>query len=325
MPLLSPVPSAAVAAITAAAVNGECSNCETPLPDPLPRFCHSCGQETNIKPPTVSEFMQQFSGTYFATEGALWRTLKLLLLRPGELTAQYVYGRRKQYVLPLRLFLSMTLVMLLTLRLLGALQLSALDDPEQAKVLAERPTDVALELGPVRAGVSGGVFFCDGMPGWLCQRIQDRLGTSTYALLQQVQKVNDRIASHAGVVLFVLLPAFAGGLALLLRYRGFSYTEHLVFALHVHAFWFLTITAIMLAVEWTPWFALGLVIVPLYAALAFRRVYGGPRWSLALRCAVLALLHGLLVGLIVATSAAAALLVWWRSGWRPRWRPVWRI
>ncbi len=290
-------------------MKGECPNCETPLPDPLPRFCHACGQETNIKPPTVSEFMQQFSGTYFATEGALWRTFKLLLARPGELTAQYLNGRRKQYVLPLRLFLSMTLVMLLTMRLLGALQLSALDDPDLAPVLAERPTDVALDLGLVRAGVAGGVFFCEGMPGWLCQRIQDRLGTSTYALLQQVQKVNDRIASHAGVVLFVLLPAFAGGLALFFRYRGFSYTEHLVFALHLHAFWFLAITAIMLGVEGTSWFVLCLLIIPAYAALAFRRVYGGPRWRLALRCLALTLLHGLLVGFIVALSAVAALLV----------------
>ena len=309
MPLLSPVPSAAVAAITAAAVKGQCPNCETMLPDPLPRFCHACGQETNIKPPTVSEFLQQFSGTYFATEGALWRTFKLLLARPGELTAQYLNGRRKQYVLPLRLFLSMTLVMLLTMRLIGAIQLSALDDPELAKVLAERPAEVALDLGLVRAGISGGVFFCEGMPAWLCVRIQARLDTSTYALLQQVQKINDRIASHAGVVLFVLLPAFAGGLALIFRNRGFSYTEHLVFALHLHAFWFLAITAIMVGVEWAPWLALLLIVVPLYAALAFRRVYGGPRWTLALRCVVLTLVHSTLVGAVVALTALAALLV----------------
>ena len=309
MPVLSPVPSAAVAAITAAAVKGECPNCETMLPNPVPRFCHACGQETHIKPPTVSEFMQQFSGTYFATEGALWRTFKLLLARPGELTAQYLNGRRKQYVLPLRLFLSMTLVMLLTMRLVGAIQLSALDDPELAKALAERPTQVSLDLGLVRAGVAGGIFFCEGMPAWLCQRIQARLETSTHALLQQVQKVNDRIASHAGVVLFVLLPAFAGGLALLFRYRGFSYTEHLVFALHLHAFWFLAITTIMLGVELAPWLGLLLIALPVYAALAFRRVYGGPRWALTLRCLVLTLMHSTLVAAVVALTALAALLL----------------
>ena len=203
----------------------------------------------------------------------------------------------------------MAIVMLLTMRLVGAIQLSALDDPELVKVLAERPAQVSLELGLVRAGVADGVFFCEGLPAWLCSRVQVRLDTSTYALLQQVQKVNDRIASHAGVVLFVLLPAFAGGLALLFRYRGFSYTEHLMFALHLHAFWFLAITLIMLGLEWSAWPALLLIVIPAYAALAFRRVYGGPRWSLALRCAALTLVHGSLVVTIVALTALAALLV----------------
>lgn len=307
---LSPVPSPAVAKLTALAVLGQCTNCEAELPDPTPAFCPSCGQETQIKPPGVGEFLQQFSGTYFASEGALWRTFKLLLSQPGELTAQYLNGRRKQYVLPLRLFLSMTVVMLLSMRLVGALQMSALDDPELAAALAERPSEISLELGVVRAGVTGGVFFCEGMPVWLCKRVQAKLDTSTRQLMLQVQKVNDRIASNAGVVMFVLLPAFAGMLALLFRQRGFSYTEHLVFALHLHAFWFGTIALMMLALEWLPWLALlGLLVIPAYAALAFRRVYGGPPGPLVWRCAVLTVVHTTLVVCMVALTALAALLL----------------
>ena len=307
---LSPVPSAAVAAITAAAVRGLCTNCETQLAEPLPKFCHSCGQETNIKPPTVGEFLQQFSGTYFATEGALWRTFKLLLAQPGELTAQYLNGRRKQYVLPLRLFLSMTLVMLLTMRIVGAIQLSALEDPELARTLGERPTQISLELGVVRAGIVGGVFYCEGLPPWLCQRMKAKLDTTTAVLLQQVEKVNDRLASYAGVVMLVLLPGFALGLTLLFRYRGFSYTEHLVFALHVHTFWFLTLTLMILGLVWLDWLAwVGLLVMPAYSALAFRRVYGGHAGSVALRATLLMLMHISLVLLIVALSALAALLL----------------
>jgi len=310
MSLLSPVPSPAVAAITAAAVMGQCPNCETPLPEPHPRFCHACGQETNIKPPTVSEFLQQFSGTYFAAEGAMWRTFKLLLMQPGELTAQYLNGRRKQYVLPLRLFLSITLVMLLTMRILGAIQLSALDDPELAQALSERPTQVSLDLGVVRAGLDAGVFYCEGMPPWLCQRIQRKLDTTTAVLLQQVQRVNDRIASYAGVVMFVLLPGFALALAALFRYRGFSYTEHLVFALHLHAFWFMLGVLVMVGLTWfDPLVWLAVLVIPLYAALAFRRVYGGSGWSLTLRAAALMLAHSTLVVLIVALTALVALLL----------------
>ena len=307
---LSPVPSPVVASITAAAVMGQCPNCETQLPEPHPKFCHACGQETNIKPPTVSEFLQQFSGTYFATEGALWRTFKLLLAQPGELTAQYLNGRRKQYVLPLRLFLSITVMMLLTMRLVGALQLSALEDPELSKALSERPTQVSLELGVVRAGLQDGVFYCEGMPQWLCQRIQAKLGNSTAQLLQQVQKVNDRLASYAGVVMFILLPGFALGLAALFHYRGFSYTEHLVFALHLHTFWFLIATVLIVGVTWVDELAwAGLLVIPTYAALAFRRVYGGPRLRLAVRATLLTMCHAALVLLIVALSALVALLL----------------
>lgn len=310
MPLLAPVPSPAVARLTALAIQGQCTNCEATLPEPTPAFCPNCGQETQIKPPTVGEFMQQFSGTYFASEGALWRTFKLLLRQPGELTAQYLNGRRKQYVLPLRLFLSMTVVMLLTMRLVGALQMSALDDPELAAALAERPNEIALELGVVRAGVVQGQFFCEGLPPWVCHRVRAKIDTSTRQLMEQVQKVNDRIASNAGVVMFVLLPAFAGMLALLFRQRGFSLTEHLVFALHLHAFWFGTIALMMLALEWLPWLALlGLLVIPLYAALAFRRVYGGATWPLVWRCAVLAVVHTSLVACTVAVTALVALLL----------------
>ena len=47
-----------------------------------------------MRPPTLVEFAQQFGGAYLATEGALWRTLRLLLTRPGELTRRYLAGPR---------------------------------------------------------------------------------------------------------------------------------------------------------------------------------------------------------------------------------------
>ena len=60
-----------------------CLNCGEPFgasDDRRPRFCPACGQETTLRPPTMGEFAQQFGGAYLATEGALWRSLKLLFL-----------------------------------------------------------------------------------------------------------------------------------------------------------------------------------------------------------------------------------------------------
>ena len=304
---LRPVPSAEVRAITLAAVDGRCTNCETPLPEPRPNFCPECGQETSLKPPTVGEFVQQFSGTYFAPKGALWQTLKLLLLRPGELTAQYLTGRRRQYVLPLRLFVLATLLMLLVMRITSSLQMSVLDDPAVLQGLPERPGAVALELGIGRAGMAEGRFYCEGLPAGLCTRIQAKLDQPTRELLHQVERVQDRLARNAGLVMLVLLPAFAAVLALLFRYRGLSYTEHLVFALHLHAFWFLVISVLLVL----PALALlpALVLIPGYAGLAFRRVYGGRTWGLVWRGALLSAVHLVLVLVIVAATALVALLV----------------
>jgi hypothetical protein len=304
---LRPVPSAEVRAITLAAVDGRCTNCEAPLPEPRPNFCPECGQEANIKPPTVAEFAQQFSGTYFAPKGAMWQTLKLLLARPGELTAQYLNGRRRQYVLPLRLFVLTTLLMLLVIRIASALQMSVLDDAAVLQALPERPGAVALELGIGRAGMAEGRFYCEGLPTWLCSRIQAKLDMPTRDLLLQVERVQDRLARNAGLVMLVLLPAFAAVLALLFRYRGLSYTEHLVFALHLHAFWFLVVAVVvpLPALAMLP----ALVLIPAYAGLAFRRVYGGRAWGLVWRGALLSAVHLVLVMAIVAITALVALLI----------------
>jgi hypothetical protein len=80
-------------------------------------------------------------------------------------------------------------------------------------------------------------------------------------------------------MLFVLLPLFAGIVALF--YRGRKYPEHLYFAIHLHAFIFLALAVTQL-LKFTriPLFVglasfVTLLWIPIYTTLAFRRVYGG--------------------------------------------------
>src|ERR1700761_5250521 len=91
-----------------------CRNCghQAPL-----EFCPACGQETALHPPTLVEFLHEFVGHYVALEGTLWQTLKLLLTRPGRLTREYLGGRRRRYVLPLRLYLTCSFLFFLVVKL----------------------------------------------------------------------------------------------------------------------------------------------------------------------------------------------------------------
>lgn len=265
-----------------------CPNCDQPLPDPPPTFCPACGQETRVRPPTMGEFLQQFGGAYFSTEGALWRTLKLLLFRPGELTRQYLAGRRKHYVLPLRLYLTVSVIVLLALRVVAGLTMQI--DPARDIQLDDKPVNMSIDLGWGRAGLKDGVYFCQGLPASVCKRLERRLDFDPKRLAVEVGALGDRALAALGPAMFVLLPVFAGGLALVYRGRRLRYTEHLVFALHVHAFWFVMLGINLLplgGVEGIAWLA-----VPVYTLLAMRRVYGGRWWPRLLRAGAVALLYG---------------------------------
>ncbi|MDO9073740.1 MAG: DUF3667 domain-containing protein [Rubrivivax sp.] len=271
-----------------------------------PRFCGACGQETTVKPPTLGEFVQQFGGAYLSTEGALWRTLKLLLLKPGELTRLYLAGQRKHFLLPLRLYLTISVLMLLALRISGALQVE-LDAPPVEVASGKKP-DVSIMTfdDGTGMGLRNGVFYCDNFPAWMCKRAQRRLDIDPKAVAEAVDQFKDRYIGNIGAAMFLLLPSFALWLKLVYLNRRLRYTEHLVFALHVHAYWFLAFALMLSGVK--ALVLVGALAVPWYTLAAMRRVYGGRRWPRLLRAAVVTLLYAVLLGLAMGLVALWSLL-----------------
>ena len=278
-----------------------CANCGEPFASPPPAFCPACGQESRVRAPTLGEFVQQFGGAYFSTEGALWRTLKLLLFKPGELTRQYLAGRRKHYVLPLRLYLTISLVTILLLRVVGEVD---------TKVSLSADLDLGkgeyalLQFGEgTAAGLKDGAFYCRGLPEWLCQRLQRRLDADPKGLQREAEALSGRVIGNLGGAMFLMVPLFALLQKIVHWNRRLRYTEHLVFALHLHAFWFICLLLTLLPVPGMV--AVAAALVPLYALAALKRVYGG-RWPWRwLRAAVVSLAY------VVALSFALVGAVIW--------------
>jgi len=81
--------------------HGACRNCGTALQG---RFCRACGQPAHIHRSLLHLGEELLHGLFhFDAKG--WRTLPLLVARPGLLTRRYVEGQRMRYVSPLALFL----------------------------------------------------------------------------------------------------------------------------------------------------------------------------------------------------------------------------
>ncbi|MEO1172172.1 MAG: DUF3667 domain-containing protein [Myxococcota bacterium] len=85
----------------------ECLNCGTPGNG---HFCTVCGQ---VRVPTLPGFREWLGETIdalFNVDGRTARTLRELFTRPGQLSLDFIEGRRARYVPPLRLYLIASII-----------------------------------------------------------------------------------------------------------------------------------------------------------------------------------------------------------------------
>ncbi|UXH78000.1 DUF3667 domain-containing protein [Roseateles amylovorans] len=268
-----------------------CPNCHVALPSTA-RFCPGCGQETPLHPASMREFIHEFVGHYVALEGPLWRSLAALAFLPGRLTREYFLGRRRRYVQPLRLYLSLSFVFFITLHLVGDAEFRI--NFKQPVTVQHAPCATEGDTGP-DVGRS-----C----GWFERKMMDVGKRLVTAKPEEIQARIDRYSPYA---LLLMQPAFAALLALVFFRRHLKYAEHFVFALHLHAFWFLAFLA-SLAASWLAYLIAPWALV--YGVAALRRVYGVSWWGGIWRSTVLSALYLPLISvgvaaLVVLTSLSA--------------------
>jgi hypothetical protein len=84
-----------------------CANCHTPLTG---SFCHACGQRAHVHRSLLHLGEEVLHGLLHFDAKA-WRTLPMLVAKPGQLTRDYIDGKRTRYVSPLALYLFMIFLM----------------------------------------------------------------------------------------------------------------------------------------------------------------------------------------------------------------------
>ena len=275
-----------------------CPNCAADLPrEPVPAYCWRCGQETQLHEPTFFEFVHEFVGHYVAAEGSLWRTLRALIASPGKLTNEYFAGRRRRYVLPLRIYLTASFVFFLVVKVFGSassFQLAtvmAFDSHGHPVTAQSDPADYQATLLKLKA--------CGDAPGSCSwgHRLDLELSAKALAYSDHPEVLARGIVSLAPYAVFVLLPLFAAIVMLAYRSRRLNYGGYFVFSLHTHAFWFLALTLLAVAEGHIARF--GMLLLPLYVLWSLHRVYGGRWWA--------TLARGLLITLLYIPSLLVAL------------------
>lgn len=215
-----------------------CLNCNTVLTG---EYCHKCGQK-RIAPGdrSVAKFLQHFVEEFFTFDAKFFRSFKLLLLYPGQLTNEYIEGRVNRFISPLKMYLFISLV---------AFFVSGIISPDNMDTLKDYK------------GLSS-----------IVNNIIESKGVSRELI---EERYNSEINSKLPIYMFAMILLFSLPLKLIYLSKKRYYVEHLVFALHFFSFVvFCIAVSTIIDLIWTGPDVLFVLIIPyFYLFIALYNVY----------------------------------------------------
>ena len=310
---------------------GRCLNCGTVVEG---RHCAQCGQAADAHLLSMKEVMGDAVHSLLHLDSRVWRTLRLLVRRPGELTREFIAGRHQLYIPPFRLYLAISILYFALSALLpesGLLDVDApvvLDDESEtvaAKPAPRAPAELKDVTGELRKELAA-----EGVPQEDIDKaleadssckvsiFGDRPNSTDFErtlsrACEQVKRdggklLAERFATTAPKLMFLFLPLMAG-VALLFYWRPRRlYAEHLVVFLHNHAFTFLVLAVTALLNEVAEFeFPLSGVLyfvmflmwcwLPYYVYRSMRVVYANGRALTLLKFFTISMIYFVLLGI----------------------------
>lgn len=298
--------------------NSRCANCNTRLDGP---FCHNCGQREESRVPTVRSVLGEVTNALFGLESKLWRSLWVLLTKPGLLTVEFLQGKRQKYTTPFRLYLLLSILVFAYLAILGEQASINLNIPE----IQEQSTQQT--EGSEDQTKNNDQSHIDNMQielGFLSAENEKQAAEKIKGTIKEIER--DIKAGKAKQVLahfiaplpkalLIFLPFVAIFLKIIFLGRGKYYLEHLVYLLHNHAFLFAillltialnqlsnriaSIESVVFGVNIFVW----LIYVPYYFYRSIKRVYESSRFGTILYLIIIFFVYLFLFLFMVIFSA----------------------
>jgi hypothetical protein len=261
-----PLAASDIALVTSATT---CANCHHPITG---HFCAECGApRLDERPLTVRRFVADLWNEVTNIDSLTVRTMTTLFRRPGVLTRDYVSGRTRWYMPPVRLYLAMFALMIFARTVTH--QDVRIQEEVRQRIEQKQADDADLRAIRARRATAG----------------------------RQIPDFAEPMSRAVGVALgnqwLHLVDPLSVALVLTLLYRARrrNYAQHVVFALHLLAFnWALSVITTSMHAAWSAsmsstdavsvlhWLAFGT-----YAYLALRRVYEESRPRSTLKAAAL--------------------------------------
>ncbi len=107
-----------------------CSNCGIQLEG---KFCHSCGQSSKSMIKFFGEVIKELLDDALGYDSRFKHSLVPLIFKPGRLTLDYVKGKRFHYVLPFKLYLITSVLLILVIKNTATSDVITFEDTDDGK------------------------------------------------------------------------------------------------------------------------------------------------------------------------------------------------
>lgn len=274
---------------------GFCPNCgsKTNVSD---KFCAQCGQSTKTSRITFGEFINDSLSSLFSMDSKIVHSIIPLLTKPGFLSDEFLKGKRQQYITPVRLYLTISILYFFILasgkklekiahifsddtqELVQETNETSNGDNESFLVFAKNEGDsISENSGALSEDEKIDEAISDLMAE-IDEDVEDKWDQYLADEAKKIAKDPNAFISYfrdkLSLFLFLTLPFFALLLKLFYYRHKLTYIEHLVFIFHTQSvlFLLLLITHFLGFIsDGITWIAL--VLYMIYGLMALKNFY----------------------------------------------------
>lgn len=271
-----------------------CLNCDYPFSGEE-HYCPQCGQSRREPLPKVKDLILDFLGDFFTFDSKLFRSVIPLFTHPGKMTLEYIEGKQVRFIPPLRMFIFLSVVMVLLLNYAisdndweipiqfgGDLTISQIDslitagDSTLVDTVNQEAVRTYSEYRALRE------------QGYSNREISDSLLPESSMIekivLQQALRIDESggraftgyLVGNTTLFLFGLLFLLSSLLGIIFYRHRLPFMAHLIYSFHLHSFLVIVFMVVLILIMLSA-AEVFLVLLPvsllLYHVLALHHVY----------------------------------------------------
>jgi hypothetical protein len=295
----------------------QCPNCGFDLHNDE-NFCPKCGQKNHdLKVPLKHVIEEVFENTLHL-DSKVFRTVKLLVFKPGYLSLEFNTGKRVNYVPPIRLYVLISFLFFFLLSLVSGGHKNE-GETNRAINKGNKKPGMEITYNGIKSSELTGLTISQTDSLMRARKLPNtNINRFIFYKLNNIANSGASEFSHLlmkniSYMMFILMPLFGVWIFIFNRKKLKYFLESLIISIHFHCFVFLMFTILVLirsVISNEIPLLLGFLIIPVYMFLMLKNAVKQSLGLTLVKTGVIGILYlGSLIELMFLTMAVSILFI----------------